>query len=284
MTELAQWQKGNEEYLVAALAWLRLRLTLRSSQGGPVDVVTEQQEKLAGEQMAVLGKMEPPPLLIIAAQQFGLSQFEQEVLLLCAAMELDTRIAAQCAIFQGDPNKAYPTFALALSIFDEPAWDALSPERPLRYWRLIEINQPGAQPLTTSAIRADERLVNYIKGLNYLDDRLSSLLFPVRTEAEPSELPPSQEEMVQSIIFNLKHVGPGANFPTLHLLGADESSKRLIAARAADLLHIHLYRLPTQLLPSHAADLETLARLWQRESILLPVALYLDGHNTGGVV
>ena len=71
MTELAQWQKGNEEYLVAALAWLRLRLTLRSSQGGPVDVVTEQQEKLAGEQMVVLGKMEPPPLLKERAGETG---------------------------------------------------------------------------------------------------------------------------------------------------------------------------------------------------------------------
>src|ERR1051326_507529 len=183
MTELAQWQKGNEEYLTAALAWLRLRLALRSSQPGSVDEVIEQEEKAAIEAMVALEKMEPPPSLIIAAQQFGLSQYEREVLLLYAAMELDTSIAAQCAIVQGDPNKTYPTFALALSIFDETAWDALSPERPLRYWRLIEINQPGAQPLTTSPIRADERLVNYIKGLNYLDDRLSSLLVPVRFDA-----------------------------------------------------------------------------------------------------
>jgi hypothetical protein len=31
------------------------------------------------------------------------------------------------------------------------------------------------------------------------------------------------------------------------------------------------------LLPTQAADIETLARLWQRESLLLPLALYLDG-------
>ena len=56
---------------------------------------------------------------------------------------------------------------------------SLSPERPLRYWRLIEINQPGAQPLVSAALRADERVVNYVKGLNYLDDRLMPLLLPV---------------------------------------------------------------------------------------------------------
>ena len=78
-------------------------------------------------------------------------------MLLCAAIELDTRIAGLCARAQQDPNRTYPTFALVLALFDEPAWDVLSPERPLRYWRLIEINQPGAQPLTTSPLRADVR-------------------------------------------------------------------------------------------------------------------------------
>ena len=98
-------------------------------------------------------------------------------------MELDTRIAGLCARAQDDPQKNFPTFALALALFDEPSWDALSPERPLRFWRLIEISQLGAQPLTASALRADERIVNYLKGLNHLDERLSSLLSPLETFA-----------------------------------------------------------------------------------------------------
>ena len=43
-------------------------------------------------------------------------------------------------------------FALALALFDDPVWNALSPQNPLRYWRLVEINQPGATPLTASAL------------------------------------------------------------------------------------------------------------------------------------
>ena len=88
-------------------------------------------------------------------------------------MELDTRIPAP-AVRPRKTGRPYPTFALAFTIFDDPSWDALSAERPLRYWRLVEINQPGATPLTTSALRADERIVNYLKGLNRLDDRLTS--------------------------------------------------------------------------------------------------------------
>src|SRR5262249_21694622 len=116
---------------------------------------------------------ETPTALELLSGRLGLSPFERNVVFLCAAMELDTRIAGLCARAQVDPQKSFPTFALALTLFDESAWDVLSPERPLRYWRLIEINQPAAQPLTASALRADERIVNYIKGLNHLDDRVS---------------------------------------------------------------------------------------------------------------
>ena len=328
MNELGQWQKGNDEYLAAALRWLRLRLALRATQQrptmllppspfevespaapdpprwrflrrhsgssqvvsglsmrallppAPLHIVTEEQVEEAANAMTAAAEIEPPPALLIAAQRFNLSRFEREVLLLCAAMELDPQIAGQCAVVHGDANRAYPTFALALSLFDEPAWDALSPERPLRYWRLIEINQPGAQALTTSALRIDERLLNYLKGLNYIDDRLSSLLSPSPAFDDQPGLPPSQQVVIESIIRSLSQAEPATGLPNIHLLGADSGSKQLVATQAAAALSLHLYRMPAELLPAQAADLETLARLWHRESILLPVAVYLDAHES----
>jgi len=282
MSDLAQWQKGNEEYLAAALNWLRLLLSRHVSQdASSAETVTDEQMAAARAAMLAAEKTEPPPALLIAARQFGLSSFERDVLLLSAAMELDTRIAYLCARVQDDPNKAYATFALAFSIFDEPSWDALSPERPLRYCRLIEINQPNAQPLSVSAIRADERIVSYIKGLNYLDDRLTPLLIPFDFEEGGEDLPASQEELVGTIVRNLKQATPTAPLPVINLLGSDRPSKQLIAWRATAALNLRLYRIPAELLPRQAAELETLARLWHRESTLLPVALYLDAHEVG---
>ena len=280
MSELAQWQKGNEEYLAAALHWLRLVLSRRMSQDeSGADAITDEQMAEAQAAMLAAEKTEPPPALLIAARQFGLSSFEREVLLLSTAMELDTRVAYLCARAQDDPNKGYATFALAFSIFEQPSWDALSPERPLRYWRLIEINQPNVQPLSVSAIRADERIVSYIKGLNYLDDRLTPLLIPLELESR-EDLPASQQELVCTIVSNLTQATPGAALPVINLLGSDQASKQSIASRATSMLGLHLYRLPAELLPRQAAELETLARLWQRESTLLPVALYLDARET----
>ena len=129
---------------------------------------------------------DPPPALLLLAQCFHLSEFERDTLLLCAAAELDPEIGALFAAAQGQATSSHPSFALALRTFDEPAWEALSPQRPLRHMRLLEINQPGATPLTASALRADERIVNYIKGLNVMDERLTALL--VAPAASPPAL------------------------------------------------------------------------------------------------
>ena len=236
----------------------------------------EHVAQTAAELAVTESQMDPPPALVILEKRLGLSQFEREILLLCAAVELDMTIAALCGRAQGDAGRPYPTFALALTLFDDPAWDALSPERPLRYWRLIEINQPGGQPLTTSPLRADERIVNYLKGLNYLDDRLSPLLTHLPAETAEGDLPPSQQAQAESIVANLKQSPADERLPVIQLLGPDQSSKQAVAAHAALALGLRTYRLPVTLLPGQAGELETFARLWQRESLLLPVTLYLD--------
>ncbi|MBI3900063.1 MAG: ATP-binding protein [Gammaproteobacteria bacterium] len=215
-----------------------------------------------------------PPALILLARRLGLSEFERHVMLLCIAMELDTRIGGLCARAQQESARPYPTFALALALFDQPAWEALSPERPLRYWRLLEINQTGAQPLIGSVLKADERIVNYVKGLNYLDDRLTSLMKPV--VIEEAVLPPSQAALADGIVDGLRKLEESVRLPVFQLLGADSQSKLMVAQRAAARLGLMLYRLPADALPAATTDYETFVRLWQRESNLLPLALMID--------
>ena len=277
MDELARWQRGNEEYLSKALAWLRLRL-VHLAPSGPNGVTAEQVAQVTAGLRAAEA-MTPPPALFMVSRRFHLSRFEQEILLLCAAMELDTRIASLCARAQDDPNRPYPTFALAMALFDQPSWDALSPEGALRHWRLIEINQPGAQPLTTSALRADERIANYLKGLNYLDDRLIPLFMPLDVDALSAILPPSQQRVAQTIVHQLRQTAAAQRLPAVQLLGADGLSKQLIAWHVATALGLRLYRLPAELLPAQATELETLARLLEREMALWSFALYLDAHD-----
>jgi len=248
----------------------------------PAATMTLAEEVQQAAQARVeAARLDPPPALMLLAQQLGLSAFEQDVLLLCAAMELDTRIGALCARAQNDANRAFPTFALALAMFDDANWDALSPNRPLRYWRLIEINQPGATPLTLSALHADERIVSYLKGLNALDDRVSLIVMPLIMDAgDGHALAPSQQSVADRIFARWRHARPGVLLPTAQLLGSDMRSKELIAAQVSAGLGRRAYRVDVQALPAQAGELEAFARLWQRESMLLPLALYVDAHSS----
>ena len=201
--------------------------------------------------------------------------------MLCAAVEFDTRVPSLCGRAHGDAARCHPTFALAFAIFDEPSWDAISPERPLRYWRLVEISQAGSQPLTTSPLRADERIVSYLKGLNHLDDRVTGLLAPLGAGQDGIALPPSQQKVVDAIIGRWKQSG-GQDRPVVQLLGPDPGSKGLIAQQTASAIGCTLWHLPVELLPTGPAEIESLSRLWQRESLLLPLALYFDAHEFEG--
>ena len=299
------WQQSNDAWLSAAVAHLRLKLTAMAAGqarpaeadrggarwpallGGRADAPSGLEAPSQSEIDAARHKreaakqdMDPPPALHLLGDRFDLTPFERDVLLLCAAIELDTRLARLCAAAQGDAAREYPTFALALALFDDPAWDVMSPNRPLRYWRLIEICQPGDRPLTASALRADERIVNFLKGLSYLDDRLSPMLVPF--EADPGgRLPRSQEAAVSLAVRHLRAAADGTA-PLVQLLGTNPIGQELVAQRAARTLNLTLFKMSASMLPRPAAELETLARLWHRESILMPVALYIDAQDTGG--
>jgi hypothetical protein len=231
--------------------------------------------------MAAAEEEVPPPALIYMSKCLGLSRFEMEVIMLCSAMELDTLMPNLCARAQGDMAKGYPTFALAMALFDDPAWDVLSPEGPLRRWHLIEIRQNATQPLISSPLRADERIVNYIKGLNYLDDRLTPLLMPIDVSCCHEVLPSSQRSAVDVIVHRLRQGSEAWILPVVQLLGRDGLSKQTIAKQVAVDLGLDLCRVPVEILPSQPSEIEIMARLWQRESLLIPIALYVDAHDVG---
>ena len=315
MSDPSKWIEMNEQHLSATLNWLHLKLRKmikpaelkkqvagKEPSGGcfnwfkrnkspedsndkkmlpPLSTVPSEEEiKKAATEMMKIESSDPPPALMILARQLGLSSFDRQLLSLCVAIELDTRISNLCALAQDDLNKPYPTFALAMAMFDDPEWNVLSPQGPLRYWRLIEINQPGAQALTVSALRADERIVNYLKGLNYLDDRLAHMVDPLGVDHTDGPLPASQQQVADEIVKWLRSSISIAHTPVIQLPGSDSTSKKLIAQKVANVVGINLHSINIPTLPIQLVDVESLTRLWQRESLLMPLGLYIDSRET----
>lgn len=285
MNSQQDWADNNDKHLAATIAWIHLRLERLTQPADDNNKLTADNDaiELARQNIVKLENYDPPPALILLAKALGLSQFDLQILALCAAAELDTSIPELCAIVQGDSNKPYPTFSLAFALFDAPEWNSLSPQAPLRYWRLLEINQPGTQPLTSAALAADERIINYLKGLNYLDDRLTTLIDPIQIDSPVmlsanETLPPSQQQSFDTIIDHLRNFreNENENLPIIELLGHDSASKRSIAAGVSSALGLQLQTINLTALPNDIGDVESFTRLWQRESWLMPLALYID--------
>jgi hypothetical protein len=282
MNEQLAWIEANNRYLAATLAWLRQGLgALAGADGSAADPVEEASAfERAKTDMLELESLEPPPALVILSNALGLSEFDRRVLALCMAMELDSRIPGLCAEAQRNAGMPYPTFALAFELFDDPDWSALTPHGPLRHWRLLDINQPTATPVTTAALSLDERVLNYLKGLNYLDDRLSPMLDPALADTGQNVLPLSQQRLVDDLVRQAGRRNGQHHLPIIELQGRDSTSKQLIASHTASSLGLSLQVLQLAQLPSNGSDFETFTRLWERESLLLPLALYVDWEDS----
>jgi SpoVK/Ycf46/Vps4 family AAA+-type ATPase len=309
------WLQHNNRYLEASLQWLRLRLQrlipevtspkVSASPDNPaahrkrwfslsndvnatahdtIKLLTpgtrESREELlreAAAQRDEAAAVEPQPALLLLANGFGLSPFERDTLFLCAAQEFDPGIGTLCAEAQRFQTRTYPTFSLAFTLFDEPRWDALAAHRPLRFARLIEISQPGAMPLTLSALRADERVVNFLKGLNVLDERVAALVQPLPLESA-SALAESQRSIVDAIFQRLSSFTE-SSLPVVQLLGTDSGSRLAVAREVCAQAGRRLYSLHVEALPAQLTEMETFVRFWQRERVLLPVALYIEADD-----
>lgn len=299
--QFEEWEEQNNLFLADALAWIHNRLeSVAKSEtlAGPEeqrDVKKKTPEKPSKKIRGMQGQhylrslreteaLSAPPALVVLQGRFHLSEFEVHVLLLCIAMELDTRMTTWCAQAQGHPNLSYPTFALAMKVFEKPAWEALSPERPLRYWRLLEVRQGGTHPLIMSPLKADECIVHFVKGLNYVDDRLSSFLMSIPFQLEEQENLEDADTVEQRLThhFICKEIlaeWEQGRRPIINLIGPDRETKQERAGMVAHSLGCRLYRLPIEWLPQQMSEIDEIARLWQRQSLLLNVGLFIDAHE-----
>ncbi|HXM45799.1 MAG TPA: ATP-binding protein [Bryobacteraceae bacterium] len=263
-------QQANRRYLAAALAVVRRTLERHASsvEKQPCEEQTPDEDRQELETAAVELQGETPLQTICTA--FNLTPFERAVLLLCAGVELDSSFADLCVRLQPGRQPAEPTFSLALAALPDAHWSAVSPASPLRYWRLIEVGKGTA--LTLSPLRIDERILHYLTGLQYPDERLAGVVEPA---GESDELVPSQldcAERIARIWAALKD----ESAPVFQLCGDSSAAKRDVAAAVCAVFGLELWVLPARNLPASPQELDLFRRLWEREAALAPRALLLD--------
>jgi cytidylate kinase len=284
--DMQTFEANNQAYLMAGVTWVRAvlahsaespaggaapRRLWRRAATGPAASADAPAVASAREALDHCAALDPAPALVVLAQRLGLTAFESDVLLFALAMELDPGLPALVTRASPGQSTSYPTFGLAMALFHAPSWSALSPERPLRSLRLVELNQAGTQPLISAPLRIDERIAAYLKGLNYLDERLTALASVPRTV---DTLPPSQARSADTL---RRWLQAPATVRAAQITGSDPQSKRDVAAQAAREARSILLSIDIRQVPIAGEVADQFSRLWAREAALLPLALLIEG-------
>jgi hypothetical protein len=271
LTPSSGWYLANQRALSAALQGLReaLKQVVKSPAGESLHPI-----EWADLAQSDAGEMDPPPALEMLCVRFGLSPFERLLLLTCAGVELDAAFPSVLASAQGDPERTYPTFSLALACLPDAHWSALSPQAPLRHWRLIEVASGGITPLTLSPLRIDERVLNYLVGVQHLDERLAGLVYFYKDRTLGGALPASHQELAERVAS--LWAPPPQALPAVQLLGSDRLARRQVAAEACARFNFGLAILPGLSIPVEPRELEAFLRLWEREAALSQAGLMVE--------
>lgn len=249
------WTDANQRVLAAEFA--RLKAQLAGEDTAPARRALEE------------ARAELPSAAAIdeLSAAFGLSAFERDLLLLCAGIEVDGGLAAQC--------RPFATFALAFAALEGAHWSALTPVGPLRLLRLIEVQE--GERLTATRVTINERVLHYLAGLNYLDPCVRPL---ISHYAAPSQMADGHARTARLLVEAL---APGQDaIPVVQLFGDDRCGQRDVASMAAAWLGLKLHVLHEADIPANPHEAEALAWLWQREGTLLRSGLLVDCDVSGG--
>jgi len=287
----SQWQDANIKYLMASVAVIEQILSSYITE--PENCLFSLKVEQARLELAAASVMPFPSALQELAIAFNLSDFERDVLLLCAGMELQPNFDSLCAEAHGNGQLSYPTFNLAMSALTAPHWSAISPDSPLRRWQLIEVVR--GKTITHSELRINERILHYLIGVDCLDEAFKGIIKPVSASEEMvrsrrQQLSGSHSTIASQIAalwsknwaqqqngFSLDSL-PITDYPLpiVQLCGAEVESKLAIASTACEILGIKLAVISTRVIPTVTAELNNLILLWYREAKLTRSALLLD--------
>ncbi len=231
--------------------------------------IEEEMERVGGK--SSLGEI---------AHRFGLTDFERDIIAFCLAFELDTRIGWMCGEIQDKPYCPYPTFGLAMTLFDNPDWNAIPPDQPLRFHRLLELRQGSGIPVHSAEIRLEETILHFLRGVQSIDPRLRLLM---------QEALPQADELVRSQSLAIERACAAMHETNgrLHLVqiigSSSEECHQVACGIIAQLEHAPLV-MSLNSLSDNTLDNDEIARLWRRDSTLLHRHLVIDGHDASGPI
>lgn len=289
------WEQVNHDNLLAEVGWLKKKLLAQAQQSPSAGKVSHQlHRQSARDEMNVATELvsgssriaasEPggqsgvsaennedgiaagicptpegtPFMLNNLCTLFSLCHFDRQLLLLCAAVEIDGEVAKLCEQMSGQP---YPTLALALAVFSGH-YAALAPTAPLRYYQLVE-QKADHHSLMRQSLSISPWALYYLTAAPSIDPILQTLLQPVNLWRP---ILPSHRLQAQQLRQGWNRQWPSEPVVT-QLIGVSGDDESQVVALAAVEQDRRVYQLNLLQLPLDNAELDRYGRLLEREVI-----------------
>jgi hypothetical protein len=246
------------------------------------------QEEITARRDASLAAGVPLRLPMLGVM-FGLSEWEEHLLVVCLAPVVDPRYEKFYAYLNDDLARKGPTLHLATTLLFEPWYGssagrlriqaAMAEHNTLfRAGLLRMIGEEHAASHTSAVLRLDERIAGFLLGCDQLPAVTASFARFAGLDAPPdSELASRLAAAVRD------HLDSGGQTRDRRLLvqlcGPAGTGRRALATAICAQLQIPLLVIDLEDLVGLGEPFEPALRLAARESLLQPAALYFQGFD-----
>lgn len=219
---------------------------------------------------------------------FKLDALDLDLILLGLTPELDVRYERLYGYLHDDVTRRRPSIDLAMNLLC-PSFDAklavrnhLAPSAPLMRQCLLELIDEPAQPrspLLKKIIKVDDRIVDYLLGLNKIDSRLRPFVGVISPDARLKDLVLPADFKQRLELLSQQTAEPDKQiifyFQGSYGVGKQSSAEAFCRKISQNLLAVD----GEGLLMADQIDFDTLVGLALREARLQTSALYWDGFD-----
>jgi SpoVK/Ycf46/Vps4 family AAA+-type ATPase len=223
------------------------------------------------------------------AYLFGLTTFEEQIILIYLAAELDLKYEKFFAYLQDDVTRKRPSIGLVMKLLcptDQEKIQArafFSEQAPLMRLRLLRFCDGPDTPLLSRSLRMDDPVVNFLLGSPGEEGELSTYASRVTTPAGLQGLRWPDEMKTRLVQLSLAHIQHGHGSPrrlVYHFYGPPGTGKQSLAACLCSDIGVPLLIIDLSEILHRAQNFEDMVCRLFRQAVLSPAALYVKGIET----
>jgi SpoVK/Ycf46/Vps4 family AAA+-type ATPase len=219
------------------------------------------------------------------ARLFGLAPFEEQVILVCLAPELNLKYEKLYAYLQDDMTRKRPSVDLVMRLLCPTPQERLqgraffSPQAPLFRSQILQYVDSAESHLPARFLKLDNTAVNFLLGIGGVDKELAACIRFVASRHDLQSLRWPESLKSQLLNMAINHLRKAQLSPRkliYHFYGPYGAGKKSLAAGLCREIGAPLLVADLREVLLRAQSFEEALRAIFRQGILQPAAIYLE--------